>query len=132
MPRPEHLDIVFDAAMDFAQSGSVAIRIRGDCMQPALTDGEMVSVRRTRFLLPGDVVVFRNTSTLVAHRVIGWAPIGSRLGYVTRGDQCERHDGIVARERVVGRVETPVGPGQRLAALLAFTRLILTRLRRSR
>ena len=87
---------------ELASEERVTLRLRGDCMAPGLVDGEVVTVRRRRVYLPGDVIVFRTPAgDLAAHRVLGYRG----RGVLTRGDHCAIHDSPVAREAIVGAVE---------------------------
>jgi hypothetical protein len=111
---------------DLARAGDAMLVVRGNCMKPMLEDGVSVRVKSRRFYLPGDVLVFRTSSNaLAAHRVLGWRP----AGFITKGDHCFEHDGPVSRAKVVGAVDLPVTPRQRLQALIALCALVISRLR---
>lgn len=126
MINPKHVDIVFDIARESAETGELTLVVAGDCMRPALANGDAIRVGRAKHYLPGDVVAFRTDKTLVVHRVLGWAPeAGGGLGVVTRGDHCTRHDGVVPLSRMLGRVAVPVGLCDRVKALLAFASIVV-------
>jgi hypothetical protein len=56
-----------------------------------------------RSLRTGDVILFRNGSDLVIHRIIG-NRIGSREAYMTKGDAVVFLDPPVTQDAVLGRV----------------------------
>jgi hypothetical protein len=119
----------FEILRDLSLTGSVSLRLRGDCMAPVLEDGTPIAVRARRFYLPGDVLVFRtNTGDLTAHRMLGWR----RAALVTKGDGCVIHDAPVAREAIVGAVDVPVDLGDRVRAMLELGRIVVQRLVRGR
>ncbi len=119
------METVFDVAVECVTEASMTVRIRGGCMAPVLRDGESAKVTRARFFFPGDVVVFRTATTLVSHRAIGWAPLAGGVGIVTRGDHCERHDGVVSTRDILGRVDLRVGYGARFKALSHYLSAIV-------
>ena len=112
---------------ELARESAVEVRLRGACMAPQLADGAMVSVRRRRIYLPGDVVVFRTRAgDLAAHRLLGW-----RLaGLVTKGDHCAVHDAPVPRAMLIGAAAVAVSWRARLRAVTDFARIAARRLRR--
>jgi signal peptidase I len=128
MTRPEHLDAIYDVAHECLAAGAFRIRINGNCMLPALGHGDEAIVRAARVLLPGDIIVFRTDRSLVAHRVLGWVPSRRGARILTRGDHCASHDGLVAPDRVLGRLDARVGSGDRLRSFAAFLVAILVRL----
>jgi Peptidase S24-like len=123
--------MLFDAKMalgmlrEATRAGGLRVRISGDCMQPALSQGEIVEVRPSRLLFPGDIVVFLGAdSRLTAHRVLGYRP-GRPWTLLTRSDTAEFPDGAIPLSQVLGRVVPPrwnsVTPSHRLNALFSLT-----------
>lgn len=104
---------------ELAAEERVTLRLRGECMEPGLADGDVVTVRRRRLYLPGDVIVFRTPAgDLAAHRVLGYR--GRAL--VTSGDRCAIHDAPVARAAIVGAVDgVRVTLRERARALARFS-----------
>jgi len=99
------------------------VRISGGCMTPSLADGTTVCVAPARLYWPGDVVAFLSASgRVVAHRVIGYRPTRARLLLWTQADGSATPDAPVPFDRVLGRAETHVAPGDRAAALVRFAR----------
>ena len=85
---------------------SVDIPINGRSMGATLADGAMarVSLQAGGSCAGGDVVLFRQGGTVVAHRVVR-----RTAGYLmTRGDARIAPDPPVPLERVIGRVEGTV------------------------
>jgi hypothetical protein len=110
-----------------AHDERLTLRLRGGCMTPHLEEGARVEVRRRRFYLPGDVLVFRTAAgDLAAHRLLGWR----RRAFITKGDACVTHDGPVCREAIVGAVTTRVPLRVRVVALAAYARIVARRLLR--
>lgn len=120
----------FDALRGFAREGTVAVEVRGDCMAPAIADGDRVEVAAARLYWPGDVVVWSAPEGgLVAHRLLGYRLHRGSLALVTRGDSAPVHDAPVPLARVLGRVSAPVPWPARAHAVLAYLRIALWRLR---
>jgi hypothetical protein len=103
------------------------LRIRGECMAPTLVDGMCASVGRASIVLPGDIVVFRTSTDLTAHRVLGYWVRAWKLALVTKGDHCDRHDGVIELDRVIGRIGESVSIPTRLRSFGAFLRLLVSR-----
>jgi hypothetical protein len=119
----------FQILREMTHGGAVSLRIRGDCMAPALNDRTAVAVRARRFYFPGDVLVFRtNAGDLAAHRMLGWR--GAAV--LTKGDGCVIHDAPVAADAIVGAVDLPVRLRDRVRAIVDFAGIVLRRLVRGR
>lgn len=119
-----------DALRGFAREGTVAVRVRGGCMEPAIADGGQVQVAAARLYWPGDVVVWSAPDGgLVAHRLLGYRLHRGSLALVTRGDSAALHDSPVPLNRVLGRVTGVQVPfSARRRAALAFLKIGLSRL----
>jgi len=90
-----------------AGRGEVRIRVQGSCMSPGIEPGDVVAVRRARWLWPGDVVVFLAADgRLTVHRALGYRP-GRKWHLLTQADRAAGPDRAVPLERVVGRVVSP-------------------------
>jgi signal peptidase I len=115
----------FSFLRELASSDGVMLRVIGGCMEPLIGGGEDVLVRRRRLYLPGDIIVFRtDAGSLAAHRVLGYRPGGGRGALVTKGDHCERHDGPVRADAIVGAIQGVRIPLRaRLMALAHFARI---------
>jgi hypothetical protein len=116
----------------FAAAEPIAVRVRGACMPGTVDDGEVVSVRASRWYLPGDVVVVRGAGgDLLAHRVLGFVPTWgprrgdgvSRVDVVTQADTASYPDRRVSLSAVLGRVlGAEPSAADRGRALLGFAR----------
>jgi ribosomal protein S18 acetylase RimI-like enzyme len=108
----------------------VALRTtaRGFSMQPFIRDKDVLTISPIKDMQPslGDVVAFTHPDTgrLAIHRIIG----RTDDGWLIRGDNCPDPDGVVATEKIIGRVcrverrgkETHLGIGKvgKLIAIL--------------
>lgn len=123
-----------DALRGFAREGIITVRVRGDCMAPAIADGDTVQVAAARLYWPGDVVVWSAPEGgLVAHRLLGYRLHRGSLALVTRGDSSGLPDSPVPLSRVLGRVAgAGVSFSARGRAVLAFLGIAFSRLSRGR
>jgi signal peptidase I len=111
---------------ELAGEAPVSMRIAGDCMEPLIASGATISVRKQRFYLPGDVIVFRTPAgDIAAHRLLGYRMSGGRAALVTKGDRCTLHDAPVPLAMIVGAIAgVPVSMRARLAALSQLARIV--------
>jgi signal peptidase I len=122
------------AADTLRRFGSLALRVTGTSMLPAVRPGDIVHVRacEIRDVAPGDVVLFDRGGRFFAHRAVRTND-GHTL--LTRGDAVGAPDPLVGRDQLLGKVHRicrrdrsivpkPPGWGVRLAAaLLARSRV---------
>ncbi len=95
---------VLDLLREGAARGETRLRVQGGCMSPRLAPGDVVTVRRARWLWPGDVVAFlASDDRLTVHRVLGYRP-GRPWRLLTQADHAVLADSAVPLDRVVGRV----------------------------
>lgn len=108
----------------------VPITINGDCMAPFLNDGDRVMIKKSRFYLPGDILVYCNNSgTLVAHRMLGYYYWKGEWRLLIKADNAVRPDGGVPTNHVLGKVfDNPTEIRLRLRSSIAFVNYILSRL----
>lgn len=94
----------WDALGDLAAAAPLPLVVRGECMAPLVPDGARIEVRRSRFLLPGEIVAFLSPSgLLLTHRFLGYTwRRGVRL--VTQADRGTQRDALVEPSRVLGRL----------------------------
>jgi hypothetical protein len=113
-----------------AGEGTLKLRAHGGCMEPAIRDGEELTLSAVRLPWPGDVVAaLDDLGRVKVHRLVGYRPCwrGRRpsLALVTRADNARALDTPVPLDRLIGRVQ-PVGRrrpatlGDRLEAIAAF------------
>ena len=85
-----------------AQGYGVRFRASGGSMRPAVCDGDVVTVAPAagRSLAPGNVILYRSSDRLIAHRVVRIAAEGVLL----RGDAMPACDAPVSRAQVLGEL----------------------------
>lgn len=116
--EPELSATATAALGEMASEEPLTLTVRGACMEPWLSDGERVAVRRRRVYWPGDVVAFRDRrGRLVVHRLLGWRPARGGWRFHTQADAAPRADSSVPSTRLVGRVRVAVPWSQRLRAV---------------
>jgi len=78
--------------------------MRGGSMFPCVRDSDIVTVAPVagQSLRVGDIVAFRLASSdrMAVHRIVA----ASSAGWVIRGDACAVPDGLVASDRIIGKV----------------------------
>jgi hypothetical protein len=80
-------------------------RVAGGCMEPAVDDLAAVRVRRTRFLVPGDVVAYRDPQShrLVVHRFLGYVRRRGEWQLLIKADRGAGPDPLVEPSCVLGK-----------------------------
>lgn len=98
--------------------------IRGHCMQPAIRDGQRVTVRKQARYYAGDIVLFADfRGNPLIHRYLGPAPGGRCM---TRADVASKIDILVPASQVLGKAiccdgrALPIPACQRLSAVLCY------------
>ena len=76
------------------------VRVRSFSMHPVLKDGDLVIAKKTKNIKRGNVVIFREGSFLVIHRVV------VKLGpiVITRGDNQKKFDSPLLVDKIIGKV----------------------------
>jgi signal peptidase I len=98
-----------------SRQGHVCVRLQGDSMWPTVPSGSLVAIERaepgkTRL---GEIVVWEQDGTLIAHRVVQRARDGEGRWLVTKGDNCSAADQRLAPSEVLGRISAvQVGDGR--------------------
>ena len=99
---------LFDAVVREALTAGVTVRFRaaGASMYPTIRDGETVSIAPVELadIVYGDVLLYRASGRLLAHRVVGLTASRERLVVHVRGDAKRACDAPVDGSDVVGRV----------------------------
>lgn len=91
-------------------TGEGTLSAAGGCMLPSLAPGDRVAVEK----LPvgdyriGDVIVYRGSHSLVAHRLVGAFRAGGTSFVVHKGDNSSVR-GVLPRGDILGRVTAVVG-----------------------
>jgi signal peptidase I len=115
-PPPDH--IVQTALHVWGQAGGEHfIPITGCSMLPLIQDGDQVLVSHgCAGVQPGDVVLFQQKGTLVAHRVMRIQYSEAGQVFITKGDNGLHFDPSVNADEIVGRV-LAVKRGHRVMSL---------------
>ena len=89
---------------------AVSFRVTGDCMEPALAEGDVVRVASARSRRPrfGDVVLVATGEGLRLHRLV-WGPLFVAR-WRTKGDRAPGFDGPLGRDAALGTVVGVEGP----------------------
>ena len=86
---------------------AVPVTVQGACMSPALADGEMILVHRTREPRRGDVALLDAGGTLEVHRLLDRVCSRGRTWYVHGGDASGAACGIAGESDVLGIASAP-------------------------
>jgi signal peptidase I len=106
------------------------VTIRGDCMAPLLNDGDRVMIKRSRYYMPGDILVYCNSSgDLISHRMLGYYFWKGEWRLLIKADNVLKPDGGVAAHHVLGKVQSS-HPGfrMRLRSFGFFLRFTLAKI----
>jgi signal peptidase I len=121
-----------DTAADLLASGCrLRFRATGRSMQPAIGEGEMITVEPVSVedVRSGDIVFYRTQKCVIAHRVEKIKRDSGRVTVlVLRGDTCEHLDAPVLPSQVLGRV-VAVDRGGRQIDLVGKMTLLRQRFR---
>jgi signal peptidase I len=96
----------------------VRFRAHGGSMHPTIRDGALLTVApaQPRELVAGDIVLYRTTRGVIAHRLVRVTGTAERPFYVCRGDSTRDDDAPVTAEAVIGRVVEIERAGRRRPA----------------
>ena len=110
----------------------IPVTICGDCMEPLLSDGERVMIRKSRFYKPGDILVYCDASgDLIAHRMLGYYYWKGEWRLLIKADNALQPDGGVPTAHILGKVlENNPGFMIRLQSVALFFRFTLRKIRR--
>src|SRR3989344_1215897 len=103
--------------------GNKALIVRSGSMQPAISVGDLVTVKPQQTYQAGDVIAFKDSikpSIIVTHRIVGTETKDGKLFYQTKGDANEEADfNLVPAQNVVGSAWAGIkGAGR----IFAFTK----------
>ena len=80
------------------------IPVQGCSMFPLVRDGDEVLITHGYDMVrPGDIVVFRQTGKLFAHRVIRIYNADGKVVFLTKGDNSVVYDPLIGSRDVIGR-----------------------------
>ena len=108
-------------------------------MSPTIREGEKITVEPVASpatVKVGDIVLYRNCSRVIAHRVVGIETGGDRSRvFILRGDAAGSCDAPIQPEQILGKVVSieragrRVGPSSRKAKLAYAIRFWVRRLK---
>lgn len=78
----------------------------GGSMSPFIKSGDVLSVKSTRRISIGDVILYKSGQCFAAHRVVGKRKIEKDLFFLTKGDALGSRDSLVSSSEVLGKVVT--------------------------
>ena len=106
------------------------VTIRGDCMAPLLNDGDRVMIKKSHFYIPGDILVYCNSSgALISHRMLGYYFWKGEWRLLTKADKVFQQDCGVSANRILGKVlNSNPGIRTRLRSFGFFARFTLSKL----
>src|SRR5438132_4971993 len=104
MRHPDLFSAVIEDAL--ATGTLVRFRAEGTSMYPTIRDGEAITIAPISVdaVVPGDVLLCRHDTRLLAHRVVGVTTRDIGLFFELRGDSKASSDAPVGADAVVGRV----------------------------
>jgi len=80
------------------------LSVRGNCMDAKIPDGSKIVIRKTRWPLPGDIVVIATHERLLVHRLIGGYRRKGAFKVMTQADRAKRPDAAVPVNAMLGKV----------------------------
>jgi hypothetical protein len=112
-------------AKALAEGEEAVFRVAGDCMEPEVDDLAAVRVKRTRFLVPGDVVAFRDPqrNRLVVHRFLGYVRRRGEWRLLVKADRGAGPDPLVETSCVLGKPIARDGEACRVSLAKRFQAL---------
>jgi signal peptidase I len=86
--------------------GSVRLRAWGVSMLPSIWPGDLLTIESARLeqITPGDIVVIRQESRFIVHRLIRMEEGPDRTACLTRGDAVSHDDAFSPTSALLGRV----------------------------
>lgn len=111
-------DLLKRARYELSRHHPVLLRVSGTAMQPALDDGDLVTVEpvNAQSVRAGDIVLYQSLrDTALIHRIVRMEARSSGRFMVTRGDACATTDVPVPIHHVMGRVTSIDRDGETIA-----------------
>src|SRR5580704_3545915 len=86
--------------------GEAKLGVTGTSMLPAIWPHDVLSVRNVDAgeMFPGDIVVFRGSGGIIAHRLVERTTFHKQIHWVTRGDSLDGDDLALTSDDLLGRV----------------------------
>lgn len=82
----------------------LTLKVSGNSMYPALSDGDLISIKRFGEYQVNDIVVINCNDHLVIHRVIHHKSMHNTIYYLTKGDNNNFIDRWFPCKSIVGKV----------------------------
>jgi signal peptidase I len=85
---------------------SVQIKVGGHSMFPILKNGDTVFIKKipVNLLKRGDIVVYRSTSKMIAHRILFIQNKNNQIRLITKGDSLILIDKAVSETDYIGKI----------------------------
>ena len=100
-PTPLHPTVYAATLRDaLSRNRDFSWPLQGESMRPTLPPGCVITIQPLQKPRLGDIVVFPRGDRLLAHRLVR----RRRDGWICQGDARRTPDGVIARERIIGRV----------------------------
>jgi signal peptidase I len=96
-----------NATVDFLDQGKeLKIRLGGRSMYPFLRNGDIGLVKKICIsnLKIGDVIVFKTSEKLIAHRLLKIIYRNKKLSLITKGDSLLKKDCPISEENYIGKI----------------------------
>lgn len=98
-----HLDAILDV---WSKKGEKTTSILiGHSMAPLIRNGDTVVIEHGRnHMYIGDIVVFKKSHKICAHRLIGILNKRIRPKFLLKGDSCTAFDPLITDEQIIGKI----------------------------
>ena len=73
-------------------------------MSPFIKSGSILTIKPDQNIYIGDIVLYRTSGGLIAHRVIGERSASDECFFVMKGDNLNHKDGLVRASHILGKV----------------------------
>lgn len=106
MKPGENIDIQDVSLGLLAEGIAVKVSLGGYSMLPVLKAGDTATVVKTgrEELHKGDIVLFRDSKKVIAHRIIRIINTNSDYTYITKGDSLKKADKPVQYQDILGKI----------------------------
>lgn len=122
MIRKVHLDTALEIWSEKREK--TASVFSGNSMAPLIRHGDTVIIEYGRHSFrSGDIVVFRGTDKICAHRLIRIQTKGDGPQFFLKGDNCTSFDPLVAEKHIIGKIIEVRGVNGRLRFDTTFWKL---------
>lgn len=110
-------DFLEQARQLLSKNSTIAIRMSGSTMRPAIADGDVIVIEpvEENHIKSGDVILYHTLrDTAVIHRVVRVERSSGGRSLITRGDAAFQNDIPVPPHRILGRVKLVERAGERI------------------